>query len=242
MHPEMPETLILAENCSNGNIEACRELEHIYAGCKYLLHQINHCGSGDHWARGNLIEAIELDWLIRRCLNGDQKARSEFFGRIHGVIRSYIASHYDADLVDDLCQDFYLKRLLLTDFRPLKKFKWTCSLNTWLKSLLRWFFIDEFRRKQSERERQMNDPGADAPIDADTEQRVEDMEFNQRMQEIMQRVLTPVEYDITMLYYQSKSEPTYNEIADDLKIPPGTVGSHLSRAREKLRRHLAHFL
>lgn len=224
-----PVNLVMAEHCRQGQHESCRELAHIYKNSKYLLIKINGCDTGDQKACEKLIEGVAFDGLIQNCLAKDQEARSEFLGRIHRLVYSYITyQSHNQSVVDDLCQDFYVKRILNSDFRAFKDFKWDCSLQSWLKQLIGWFLIDELRRKRLEENYMVNQPDPDAEIEPEAERQLEEMNLNQ----IMRQVLTPEEHQVFTLYIQF--DMAYEQIAAHLQMNANTVASHIRRGKAKL--------
>ena len=71
-----------------------------------------------------------------------------------------------------------------------------------------------------------------ADPDRNAEQQIEEREFQQSVEEQLQR-LSQVERTILVLYHQE--ERSYEQIAYALNMPIGTVRTHLHRGRKKLR-------
>jgi len=66
----------------------------------------------------------------------------------------------------------------------------------------------------------------------DAEQQFAERQFRYSVEQQLQR-LSPVEKTILVLYHQE--ELSYEQIAQSLKLPIGTVRTHLHRGRKKLR-------
>lgn len=232
-----PENLVLAENCRQGQHKSCQELTLIYGDSKYLLLQVHGCDAGETKACDKLIEGVKLDGLIKRCLAQDWEARNEFLSSIHRWVHSYITFRsHDGSSVDDLCQDFYMRRILNSDFRSFETFRWDCSFQSWLKQLIEWFLKDELRRRRPEEEHMVNQPDSDAETEPDAERRLEELNLHQ----IMRKVLTPEEHQVFTLYIQY--DMTYEQIAAHLKMNANTVASHIRRGKGKLTEHFKDLL
>lgn len=112
------------------------------------------------------------------------------------------------------------------------KFQHQCSEKTWLtritintcKDLLRTSWIKRVTTFDI-----WQDSGKDceAPFD------IEQQETDQQLYELIQELSTKYKDVILLFYYE---ELSYEEIAQILKIPEGTVRSRLSRARVKLKK------
>ncbi len=136
---------------------------------------------------------------------------------------------------EDLVQDAILKA-----FRSWDRFETGTNCRAWLMTILRNTFINEFRKVKSrptnvEFEEIAERPPADSLFEADPEgrifERIIDAEVIAAIQELPDDFRIPIVLsDIEGLAYQ--------EIADLLEIPVGTVKSRLFRARKRLQARL----
>jgi RNA polymerase sigma-70 factor (ECF subfamily) len=136
---------------------------------------------------------------------------------------------------EDLVQDAVLKA-----WRNWDSFELGTNCRAWLMTILRNTFINEFRRDKSrpakvEFEEIAERPPADSLFEADPEggifERIIDREVIEAIQGLPDDFRVPVVLaDIEGLAYQ--------EIADLLDIPVGTVKSRLFRARRRLQEEL----
>jgi RNA polymerase sigma-70 factor (ECF subfamily) len=136
---------------------------------------------------------------------------------------------------EDLVQDAVLKA-----WRNWDKFELGTNCRAWLMTILRNTFINEFRRDKSrpnkvEFEEVAERPPGDNLFEADPEgrifERIIDAEVINAIQALPDDFRVPVVLaDIEGLAYQ--------EIADLLEIPVGTVKSRLFRARKRLQEDL----
>ncbi|MGD8497044.1 MAG: sigma-70 family RNA polymerase sigma factor [Gemmatimonadales bacterium] len=136
---------------------------------------------------------------------------------------------------EDLVQDAVLKA-----WRSWDKFELGTNCRAWLMTILRNTFINEFRRDKSrpnpvEFEEVAERPPGENLYEADPEgrifERIIDAEVINAIQALPDDFRVPVVLaDIEGLAYQ--------EIADLLEIPVGTVKSRLFRARKRLQQDL----
>ncbi|MDH3296935.1 MAG: sigma-70 family RNA polymerase sigma factor [Gemmatimonadota bacterium] len=141
----------------------------------------------------------------------------------------------DEPRAEDLVQDTILKA-----YRSWDRFETGTNCRAWLMTILRNTFINEFRRLKSrpaavEFEEIAERPPSDAMYEADPEgrifERIIDTEVIAAIEELPDDFRIPIVLsDLEGLAYQ--------EIADLLDIPVGTVKSRLFRARKRLQGRL----
>jgi RNA polymerase sigma-70 factor (ECF subfamily) len=178
-------------------------------------------------------DAIEP--LIQRCLQGDQKAWdlivSRHWRRVFNLAYKFVGRHDEAE---DLTQDIFLKI-----FRSLGTFDRRANFQTWLISVSRNLCIDHYRSVRKERE--MVDRGVDtaelAPSSAEPgplaalEQRDRVVLLRRALAELPETLRTAV-------LLRDIHELSYQEIADRLGLPEGTVKSRINRGRTELARQI----
>jgi RNA polymerase sigma factor (sigma-70 family) len=136
--------------------------------------------------------------------------------------------------VDDLAQEVFLRL-----YRALPAFRGEALLSTYLYRIVVNVAQDEWKRRrrddrplvsfseeESEWEDRLAHPGPDA------EQQFAEKQFRYSVEEQLQ-LLSPIERTVLVLYHQE--ELSYEQIALSLKLPIGTVRTHLHRGRKKLR-------
>jgi len=148
-------------------------------------------------------------------------AQHPFNEHIPGLRRYAIALLRDRHLADDLVQD--------TLERGLKKFSLFQSgsdLRAWLFTIMHNLFMNQIPRTKLW---QMNTPPTDVPSgDELAEEMVAARDFMQAMQ-----LLSAEQQAILLLV--GLEQLTYEQAAQVLDLPVGTVMSRLARARERLR-------
>ena len=178
----------------------------------------------------------EIDPLIERCLSGDQAAWEHivrlYRRKVFNIAYKFVGRHDEAE---DLTQDVFLKV-----FKSLRTFDRRANFSTWLISVSRNLCIDHYRSVRRERELVNHD------VDVVTLARPTGGDTPQAMLERRDRVailraaldkLTPALRAAIML--RDIQELSYQEIAERLGVPEGTVKSRINRGRTELARQIA---
>ncbi len=103
------------------------------------------------------------------------------------------------------------------------------NLRTWLFSIVHNLFIDDWRRTGAEARR----AEAHAALAVDTA--VDDPESRLRLKQILDLFMALPDVQRAALHLVTVEEMSYQEAADSLGIPVGTLMSRLSRARAAIR-------
>ena len=176
-----------------------------------------------------------LDALIERCLAGDQVAWEEIV-RLHrrkvfNIAYKFVGKH---DLAEDLTQDIFLKI-----FKSLHTFDRRANFQTWLVSVSRNLCIDHYRSVRKERETINRDVDASTltPVSRDRSAYAQ-LELRDRVQ-LLRAALDMLPPTLrTAVLMRDIQELTYQEIADRLNVPEGTVKSRINRGRTELARQI----
>jgi RNA polymerase sigma-70 factor, ECF subfamily len=175
------------------------------------------------------------DELIERCLQGDQLAWEaivrQHWRKVFNVAYKFVGKHDEAE---DLSQDIFLKI-----FKSLHTFDRRANFQTWLISVSRNLCIDHYRSVRKERQtiNRDVDPGDLTPASREVsayavlEQQDRVVLLRAAMQQLPETLRTAV-----ML--RDIRELTYQEIADQLHLPEGTVKSRINRGRTELARQI----
>ena len=178
-------------------------------------------------------DAIET--LIQRCLSGDQRAWEQivrlYWRKVFNIAYKFVGKHDEAE---DLAQDVFLKI-----FKSLDTFDRRANFQTWLISVSRNLCIDHYRSVRKERETIDRDVDANelspASVDpgpiAALEQRDRVVLLKVALAELPETLRTAV-------LMRDIQEMSYQEIADKLRLPEGTVKSRINRGRTELARHV----
>ena len=176
-----------------------------------------------------------LEALIQRCLRGDQTAWElivkQHWRKVFNVAYKFVGKHDEAE---DLTQDIFLKI-----FRSLDTFDRRANFQTWLISVSRNLCIDHYRSVRKEREtidrqvdaNELTPAAPDAGPIAALEQRDRVALLRQALARLPESLRTAV-------VLRDLQELSYQEIADRLHLPEGTVKSRINRGRTELARQV----
>jgi RNA polymerase sigma-70 factor (ECF subfamily) len=176
-----------------------------------------------------------IETLIQRCLRGDQRAWDlivkQYWRKVFNVAYKFVGKHEEAE---DLAQDIFLKI-----FKSLDTFDRRANFQTWLISVSRNLCIDHYRSVRKERETIDRDvdageltPAAKDPSPmAALEQRDRVILLRQALGALPEALRTAV-------LMRDIQELSYQEIADKLRLPEGTVKSRINRGRTELARQV----
>lgn len=178
-------------------------------------------GSDDMPDRANDIDAD----LVRRAKRGDAAALDELVDRHSpGLFRLAMAMLRHRTDAEDAVQE-----TLLGALRGLGGFRQTASLRTWLSGIL-MRQIARQRRKRSRMRLAADDLPAEPAVESDVGATRLDV----------QQMLAGLSVEHRQVLVLRELEGlSYDEIAQALKIPRGTVESRLHRARQELRNRYA---
>jgi RNA polymerase sigma-70 factor, ECF subfamily len=175
------------------------------------------------------------DGLIERCLEGDQVSWERIvrlhWRKVFNVAYKFVGKHDEAE---DLTQDIFLKI-----FRSLHTFDRRANFQTWLISVSRNLCIDHYRSVRKERETIDRDVDAGdlSPVSREVSPYASLEHANQRalLREALD-LLAPTLRSAVLL--RDIKEYSYQEIADTLGLPEGTVKSRINRGRLELARQI----
>jgi len=172
---------------------------------------------------------VDLDTVIRECLAGSQGAWetlvNTFAKRIFNMAYQFSGSRQEAE---DRTQEVFLKL-----HGALPKFDFGKNFTAWLLTLAKNHLIDEYRRTKWEKtqrddfdDRVLAQPAHDGP-----ETSLVEKETKALVWEGLNRLSADMRMVIILRDLQGKS---YEEVAEILSLPLGTVKSRVNRARLQL--------
>jgi len=186
----------------------------------------------------NLSDKALKDYnLVKNCVeNGDQKAYAELMSRykdsIYFMLLKMVNNRDDAD---DLTIEAFGKA-----FKNIKQYTPDYAFSTWLFKIATNNCIDFIRKKRKltfsiDRGIETDD-GGELNIDIrssqpDPEEHMMKKQKVLMMRDVVERLKPRYKKLVELRYFQEKS---YEEIAEELDLPLGTVKAQLFRAREFL--------
>lgn len=175
--------------------------------------------------------------LVERFRNGDRRAFDEivlrYQHRVYSLCYRWLG---EAEVAEEVAQDVFL-----AVFRSLSTFRGDASLSTWIFKVA----VNHCRNRRLYRHRRGH--GRHEPIDrpeteegpglqlADERARADAGSLRREASDVVQRALEQLDDDHRqILLLRDVEDLDYEEIADILDIPRGTVKSRLHRARAEL--------
>jgi RNA polymerase sigma-70 factor (ECF subfamily) len=172
--------------------------------------------------------------LIERCLRDDAAAWEQIVQRyrrkVFHISYKFTGKYDDAE---DLTQEIFLKVV-----RSLEKFHRDADFSTWLSSVARNYCIDRYRANRREREVLVEDLLAFdlAPASSGNPHRaLEDQDRRSFLRRGLDALPDKLREAVVLRDLHGLS---YQEMAERLRLPEGTVKSRINRGREELGRFL----
>jgi len=173
------------------------------------------------------MEAVNERELVERCRSGDERAFQDLVDRYKDLVYALIArTVQDRSKAEDLAQDVFLRV-----HRGLPYFRGEARLSTWIYRIVANVCVQDVGRPASV---PLNENrSAHAPSAPDRQ--FGDLELKDRLEKAIARL--PANYRLLVAAHYLEGV-RYEELADALQLPLGTVKTQLYRAKQQLRRML----
>lgn len=177
-------------------------------------------------------------FLVEQCRAGDEEACEalvrQYQERVFALISRMTG---DPDRVEDIAQEVFLKA-----FRSLKSFRGGSRFYTWLYRITVNTVLNTMRSQGRRQETSLDAMGGlEVQADADMEpaEVTARLELARRVREAIDQLEEPYR---VIVYLRELEDLSYEEIAEVVELPVGTVKSRLFRARQQLKGLLQHLL
>jgi len=186
-------------------------------------------------AEENVTSATSTEALVERCLAGDQTAWEQIvrqhWRKVFNLAYKFVGRHDEAE---DLTQDIFLKI-----FKALHTFDRRANFQTWLISISRNLCIDHYRSVRKERETMARDVDASLLAPVSRERSPHGHLEQLDLKDLVRRALAELPPALRQaVVLRDLQEFSYQEIADQLGLPEGTVKSRINRGRLELARQI----
>src|SRR5918993_448109 len=180
-------------------------------------------------------QPLTPDSLIEQCLAGDQAAWDlivrQNWRKVFNVAYKFVGKHDEAE---DLTQDIFLKI-----FKALSTFDRRANFQTWIVSISRNLCIDHYRSVRKERMTIAREVDTGDLQPASTDRTPYAAAEHQDLREMLRQALQRLPLTLrTAVVLRDLQELSYQEIADRLNLPEGTVKSRINRGRLELARQI----
>ena len=172
--------------------------------------------------------------LVERCQNGDEGAFNELLDRHHD--RAYRLAYrltHDTDEAGDVVAE-----TMVRIYKGIPNFRGTSSFTTWMYRITRNCFLDIKKKKQQ----LINIVSSDHVDETESAYQYADQQpspydiaaANEQIEGMGAAIRKLLSWQQTILLMRYSEMKSYEEIADLMDLPIGTVKSRISRARERL--------
>jgi len=172
-------------------------------------------------------EALEA--IVERCRTGDERAWEELVdATADDIFRMAVSFTRHRPEAEDLTQEVFLKL-----WQNLHRYTTDSSFRAWAFRVARNLFVDSYRRSREQRKATWVDPeflellpgGEDPHTRAVRHQRLE----------LARTALERLPEELAQLILlRDFADWSYEELAEELELPLGTIKSRLNRARREL--------
>ncbi len=174
---------------------------------------------------------LEDNELVAKALQGDSASYEALFERHRVSVLGVLNSRCKDDaLSEDLVQEAFIKAYLNLD-----KFDSRYSFAGWLMRIAQNLFIDYTRKSKNQITKQGEEELLMIPSGLTPEQSFINKEDNRSLNEALERLSPAYRQIIELRFWQDLS---YDEIAERLNLPIGTVKTQIFRARRAFIEHL----
>ncbi len=188
--------------------------------------------SSEDKSRFENIDYSELEdtELVVRSLKGEEDAKSElmsrYYKKIYNISYKFVGKFSDAE---DLTQEIFFKI-----FSQLDKYDLEGNFRYWAQRVAKNHCIDHYRKSRKEKQLLLQQQPEIAIKDVGNVDQQEVLERKEKMKQIVKYInaLPPSLKDCLVM--RDMQGYSYQEIADILNLPVGTVKSRINRSRKEL--------
>jgi RNA polymerase sigma-70 factor, ECF subfamily len=184
---------------------------------------------------GEQLKEFSDEDLVELCLNGEYKGFSIIYKRYYFFIyRIAYGMTANAESAEDLTQEIFIRL-----FQKLDKFEFQSRFSTWFYRLAFNYSLN-YRQKNRHAESQMSEEES-LKIEDKKLLGTEESFFKQELQrQVHKALLTLAPKYRLVIILKDIVGLTYDEVAEQMDLSPGTVASRLNKARAMLAQKLIH--
>ena len=176
------------------------------------------------------MEAAAERELVERCRSGNDRAFEELVDHFKDLVFALIArTVQDRSRAEDLAQDVFLRI-----HRGLPYFRGEARLSTWIYRIVANVCLQEHGRPSSTISLDEERTGEDVKVSV-SDRQFGDLELRDRLDKAIARL--PAHYRLLVAAHYLQGV-RYEDLAEALQMPLGTVKTQLYRAKQQLRRLL----
>src|SRR5262245_38575010 len=169
--------------------------------------------------------------LVERCRSGDENAFQELVDRYKDLVFGLIArTVQDRSRAEDLAQDVFLRV-----HRGLPYFRGEARLSTWIYRIVVNACLQERAPATVSLDAMTNDGARTHVMPSALDRQFSDLELRDRLEKAIARLPPNYRLLVAAHYLQGVQ---YEDLAEAMDLPLGTVKTQLHRAKQQLRRVL----
>lgn len=181
----------------------------------------------------NRISRAEEQALLQRCKDGEPGAFDELVARYQKRVFNFaygIAGNQDD--ANDVAQEAFVRV-----FHSIQTFRGDANFTTWIYRIITNVYLDERKKSKSHRLTSLDDyidleeNSVSRQIEDDSPLPDEIAQTKERNQVVRSAISSLPDYQRIIVTLYHLHDKSYEEIADILQLPIGTVKSRLNRAR-----------
>jgi RNA polymerase sigma-70 factor (ECF subfamily) len=178
------------------------------------------------------MEPVNERELVERCRRGDEGAFQELVDGYKNLVFALIArTVQDRSRAEDLAQDVFLRI-----HRGLPYFRGEARLSTWIYRIVANVCVQERgQHANADAMVSLDDTRATVRTPAAADRQFGDLELRDRLEKAIAQLPAQQRFLVAAHYLQGVR---YEDLAEALRMPLGTVKTHLFRAKQQLRRLL----
>ncbi|MBQ7256697.1 MAG: sigma-70 family RNA polymerase sigma factor [Abditibacteriota bacterium] len=187
----------------------------------------------------------KLQLLIRKCKRGDRRAFDDLMSihekQVYGFALGLLKNKNYEEASDITIEAF------IRAFKAIASFRNDCNFSSWLFTIVKNVYIDRLKANKKfdyaslDSDIETDDGTIQREIGDDALNPEETVESEERSKEIWAIVETLPEIQSTPIKLYFQEGLGYEEIAEKLNVPVGTVKSRINRAKAALEEKLADF-
>src|SRR5215813_2202711 len=173
------------------------------------------------------MQPVNEQELVERCRRGDEGAFQDLVNRYKDLVFALIARTVpDRPRAEELAQDVFLRV-----HRGLPYFRGEARLSTWIYRIVINVCAQETSRQRPAAV-SLDDPAARLRAPSTVDRQFSDFELRERLEKAIQQL--PAQYRVLIAghYLQGLQ---YEDLAEAMQLPLGTVKTQLHRAKRQLR-------
>jgi len=181
---------------------------------------------------------------VNEILSGKKEKFSVLYKRYYAIINyKYTSSlKFDKDLADDLTAELFVRV-----FEKLHQYKPTFTFNSWISRIASNFLIDYTRKKRletislsagvsSEKMRNEGDEYSSFDVKDDGTLNPEEILITEQKKSLINKAVNKLGENCRIIMNKRfVEEKSYNEIAEELNIPLGTIKATIHRGKSELK-------